>query len=220
MEQWQERFAETLFRRAADTAHDLKTPLNIAVLSLELLRMRVQKIAGEDDEKIRDYAVAVEAELRRLASIFDAFFVHAIPPPGAEAPQWIDSGAVFSVAAGKSGIPLTVVRSVPVLGHTGRIEAAVRLFCEGASRLLSAGSARAEIVENGELGVLVIEGDAVDPEVELGKVFKFHYTDPSGAPDLSLATARLIAETYGGGLTATRENDRLRLELLFPQGGQ
>ena len=34
MEPWLEKFARANFLRSADTAHDLKTPLNIAVLNL------------------------------------------------------------------------------------------------------------------------------------------------------------------------------------------
>jgi hypothetical protein len=49
-------------------------------------------------------------------------------------------------------------------------------------------------------------------------LFKFYYTDPSGTPDLSLATARLIAETYGGSLTATEKGDTVVLELSLPAG--
>ena len=44
MEPWLESFAQTALRRAADTAHDLKTPLNVAILNLELLKMRRQLV--------------------------------------------------------------------------------------------------------------------------------------------------------------------------------
>ena len=53
---------------------------------------------------------------------------------------------------------------------------------------------------------------------EATKIFKFYYTDPQGNPDLSLATARLIAETYGGELIASSESDKVSLRLSFPPG--
>ncbi len=57
MEPWLEAFARANFLRSADTAHDLKTPLNVAVLNFELLRMRLAKIAdASKDEKISGYA--------------------------------------------------------------------------------------------------------------------------------------------------------------------
>src|SRR5438309_2002884 len=70
MEPWLEKFARANFLRSADTAHDLKTPLNIAVLNLELLRMRIAKISeASGDEKIAGHAAAIESELRRMARI-------------------------------------------------------------------------------------------------------------------------------------------------------
>ena len=84
MEPWLERFARANFQRSADTAHDLKTPLNVAVLNLELLRMRLRKIGAEEDEKLGEYTRAIETELRRMSRIFDAFFLLSTPPKGDE----------------------------------------------------------------------------------------------------------------------------------------
>jgi hypothetical protein len=60
--------------------------------------------------------------------------------------------------------------------------------------------------------------DSADFEVE--KIFKFYYTDPAGNPDLSLAAARLIVETYGGELNAVQERDKVTLRLSVPLGDQ
>src|SRR5262245_15421923 len=67
MDPWLELFAQTAFRRSADTAHDLKTPLNVAVLNLELLRIRLAKLLETPDEKLTAYAASIEVELRRMA---------------------------------------------------------------------------------------------------------------------------------------------------------
>ena len=61
-------------------------------------------------------------------------------------------------------------------------------------------------------------GRVAASEFELTKIFKFYYTDPLGNPDLSIATARLIAETYGGRLDATQERDTVILRLSLPLG--
>jgi signal transduction histidine kinase len=76
MQRWLEDYAAVAFSRAGDTAHDLKTPLNIAVLNLELLRMRLRKLSGgAADERVEQYARSIEVELRRMADIFDAYFI-------------------------------------------------------------------------------------------------------------------------------------------------
>src|SRR5881394_2519035 len=88
MDSWLEAFAQTNFARSADTAHDLKTPLNVAVLNLELLRMRIAKLgAAGGDEKIIAYARSIEIELRRMARIFDTFFLLSTPPKGEGEPS-------------------------------------------------------------------------------------------------------------------------------------
>jgi hypothetical protein len=65
-----------------------------------------------------------------------------------------------------------------------------------------------------------VDPEAVAEELELAKVFKFYYSDDEGAPDLSLAVARLIAETYGGELNAGLERDKVVLRLSLPLGAR
>src|SRR5215210_108281 len=105
MERWLENFARASFQRSADTAHDLKTPLNVAVLNLELLRMRLRKLAG-DDEKIETYSAAIETELRRMGRIFDAFFLLSTPPKNEQQPAGVDVAAIASETANAAGFAL------------------------------------------------------------------------------------------------------------------
>ena len=67
---------------------------------------------------------------------------------------------------------------------------------------------------------VTLAGTPVTPDFELTKFFKFYYTDAEGNPDLSLAVARLIAETYGGELYAAVERDKVVLRLSLPLGAQ
>src|SRR5205823_5538914 len=171
MDHWLESFAETAFRRAADTAHDLKTPLNVAILNLELLKMRLVKLVQTPDDKIAAYAASIETELRRMARIFDTFFLLSAPPKNDGEPRPVDGAA-------------------RVLAEEGRTTTTTR------------GSGRFEIT---------IQGLPQAKDFELTKIFKFYYSDPEGKPDLSLAAARLIAETYGGALSAGEEHDKVWL---------
>ncbi len=212
MERWLESFARTNFLRSGDTAHDLKTPLNIAVLNLELLRMRVRKlIEGEDDKKIQEYTAAIELELRRMAEIFDAFFLLSTPPKGDEAPSAVDvTGMIGDGAAGSA--PLNVIC------HEARIRQAFRLLLDSAAKLFP-GTHQSAVTRNGDRMTLTLTGNR-PADFEPTKLFKFYYTDGQGNPDLSLATARLIFETYGGVLNATEESDKVALRLSLPLGEQ
>lgn len=223
MDFWLEHFARASFRRSADTAHDLKTPLNVAVLNLELLRMRLRKIQVADDapdDKISDYTRAIEIELRRLGRIFDAFFLMSTPPAGEGEPVPVQIAPIVGEAADAVSIALSANSPAVIFAHEGRIRQAVKLFFESAAKLLTEVSGAASVDGDARRFVVTIEGKPVAADFEPTKIFKFYYTDPDGNPDLSLAVARLIAETYGGEVNAVENSDKVSLRLSFPLGAE
>ncbi|HYS55135.1 MAG TPA: histidine kinase dimerization/phospho-acceptor domain-containing protein [Thermoanaerobaculia bacterium] len=214
MEPWLEAFARANSRRSVDTAHDLKTPLNVAVLNLELLRMRVAKLAhGSKDEKIAGYTAAIETELRRMARIFDAFFLLSTPPKNEGEPKLFDASAVC-----RELMNLQMPGATNVRAHESRIREAVKLFLQGASKVLKQESRQSSGQCVDKRLTISISGQMIAEDLELEKIFKFYYTDRDGAPDLSLAAARLIVETYGGELDAVQERDKVTLRLSLPLG--
>ena len=216
MEPWLEKFAHANFLRSADTAHDLKTPLNVAVLNLELLRMKVAKLAEDSgNEKITAYAAAIETELRRMARIFDAFFLLSTPPKGEGEPAMVDIAPILNEVLGVASPGPARIRA-----HESRIRQGVQLFVEGASKFLDAASRTTSVERSGQQLSVLMSGRVSGSDFEVTKIFKFYYTDPNGDPDLSLASARLIFETYGGDLRATRERDTVILRLTLPLGDQ
>jgi nitrogen fixation/metabolism regulation signal transduction histidine kinase len=220
MDSWLDDFARTMFRRSGDTAHDLKTPLNVAVLNLELLRMRIAKLAGAavDDEKISGYLRSIESELRRMARIFDTFFLLSAPPKGNEPPAELDLCALCAEAAAEAGVELTLPGSAPRLAHESRIRQSFTMFFEGVSKALETEGRSAAAELDGQNFAVTVEGKPAGDDFEVTKIFKFYYTDPLGNPDLALAAARLIAETYGGELNATQDRDKVIFRLSFPLG--
>jgi signal transduction histidine kinase len=217
MDAWLETFARANFRRSADTAHDLKTPLNVAVLNLELLRMRLRKIAGED-EKIDTYTAAIETELRRLGHIFDAFFLLSTPPKNDELPVDVDLVAAATDAASSAGYVIECTRPATIFAHEPRIRQACKLFFESAPKNVRAEDRQFVVSQDDAAFAVTLRGAPAAEGLELTKLFKLYYTDPQGTPDLSLAVARLIAETYGGELNASEDRDKVSLRFSFPQG--
>ena len=219
MEKWLERFARAIFKRSADTAHDLKTPLNVAVLNLELLRMRIAKLSeGVADEKISTYTAAMEMELRRLARIFDVFFVLSTPPKNEEAPTLVDLVPLTKEAGEALGFELNGASSVSAYAHESRMRQALKLFFEGASKILTANGRSSSVGQTERRFEVAVSGNASGEDFDLSKIFKFYYTDPDGSPDLALAAARLIAETYGGELDALEDRGRVVLRFSIPLG--
>lgn len=220
MESWLESFARACFQRGADTAHDLKTPLNVAVLNLELLRMRLRKVVPEDDEKIAGYTRAIETELRRLGRIFDAYFLMATPPKNEGAPAAVDVAPICVDAASPFGVVVETDGPALVQAHEARIRQAYKMFFEGAARLFGSEGRTADLSRDGQAFHVSVAGRPSAADFELTKAFKFYYTDAEGNPDLSLAVARLIAETYGGELIAAGDRDKVSLRLSFPLGAR
>jgi nitrogen fixation/metabolism regulation signal transduction histidine kinase len=218
MDKWLENFARTSFLRSTDTAHDLKTPLNVAVLNLELMRMRIRKLASEEDERVMEYARSIETELRRMARIFDTFFVLSTPPKGEGEPLRIDLVPLCLETAEEAGYVLPDSAGQFAFAHESRIRQAFQMFFDGASKVLASEGRLVSLDHDERAFALVVTGQPRATDFELTKIFKFYYTDADGNPDLSLAGARLIAETYGGELNATQESDKVSLRLSFPPG--
>jgi signal transduction histidine kinase len=217
MEPWLEHYTRALIRRSGDTAHDLKTPLNVAVLNLELLRMRVRKLTGgSDDEKVLAYTSAIEIELRRMARIFDAYFVYSMPPKNEGAPAMVHVGAIAREVAAAAGLALEDAGASAV-GHESRIRQALKLFFEGALKVLSGSPSSSAATVDGRF-TITVAGAPEQDDFELTKVFKFYYTDALGNPELSLATARLIAEAYGGEVDASQTDGRVSFQFSLPLG--
>ncbi len=218
MESWLESFALASFLRSADTAHDLKTPLNVAVLNLELLRIRLRKLTdGRDDEKLALYANAIDAELRRIARILDAFFVLSAPPKSEGVPAGVDVCAICNDSAAAAGFAVRAEGSALVQGHDSRIRQAFQLLFDGASKVFQPEGRHADVSRDSRF-TLTISGRPAAGDFELTRIFKFYYTDPLGNPDLSLAAARLIAETYGGALTGSEDAGRVSIGMSLPLG--
>ncbi len=218
MDKWLEQFARANFRRSSDTAHDLKTPLNVAVLNLELLRMRIAKMAeASSDERIGGYTSAIETELRRLGRIFDTFFILSTPPRDEDLGQ-VDLGVLATECAKATRNSLSEIATAVVRTHESRMRQAMKLFFEGASKLFPADDRAVWAGTEDDRFEVSISGKPRREDFELSKIFKFYYTDSLGSPDLSLATARLIAETYGGELSADEDRDKVVLRLSFPLG--
>ncbi|HSN69648.1 MAG TPA: histidine kinase dimerization/phospho-acceptor domain-containing protein [Thermoanaerobaculia bacterium] len=217
MKPWLERYADAIFRRSADVNHDLKTPLNIAVLNLELLKMRLARLAPAiaEDEKLRTYASSVEVELRRMAKVFDAVFQHGAPPDDRREPEGIDLAPLLVERFGfGDGAPLRAAL------HADRGAELIRLLAVGTSKIF--GGPPAVTVDRPPDAALrvTLAGTPASETIEIGKLFKFYYTDESGNPEISLATARLIAESYGGSLDAREAESQLFIELVLPAGDQ
>ena len=105
-----------------------------------------------------------------------------------------------------------------IMAHQSRIREALKLFSDGAAHVLLEEGRRTTTTRGSGRFEVTIHGLPQTKDFELTKIFKFYYSDPEGNPDLSLAAARLIAETYGGELNAAEDRDKVVFSLSFPLG--
>ncbi len=222
MDRAREQFANVCFRKSAETAHDLKTPLNVAVLNLELLRMRARRVGdGEEDARLAGYARAIEIELRRMARIFDAFFVFSVPPKEADELQDVELSGLLTDILQSLAVPASeIMARRTVRTFPGRAREMFKLYVAGALRAIAPGTLTVETDEDSSTYRVTLAGNPSDDNLEVDKLFKFYFTDAAGLPELSLATARLIAETLGGDLTAANDPGKLQVVLSLPSGEQ
>src|SRR5688500_6194969 len=176
---WLERFSSASFSRASDVSHDLKTRLNIAVLNLELLRMRVQKLVGFPDEKLTEYSKAIDHELRRMARVFDSYFVYSTPPDEA-LELFSPSGVLQETKTPGDWQRQESGDAVQVQFHRSRLVDLLKLMVEGASRLFSSQPVVLGTSSDATHFQARSAGEGPSSAADFGKVFKFCYCDPSG----------------------------------------
>jgi signal transduction histidine kinase len=216
LERTVEDLATAILKRSEDVAHDLKTPLNIVVLNIELLKMRLRSLDGEaaDDAKVAEHCRSIEREARRVAAIADAFLGVASMPK--EQSREIDAAAVLAEELREmrfeigGGVPRFDVRAYP-----SRWGQACRLLAAGVARVVEVKTSRVSMTAAGAMLTVDLEGVVASAEIEFGKLFKFYYTDPSGEPDPSLAAARLLTESAGGSIDAHCADGMFHLTLVL-----
>lgn len=195
--------------RSKDVAHDIKTPINIAVLNLELLRMSLLRDPDPDQKRLEQCASA-ERELRRIAQIMDAL-ISVLNVEHGDAKTSVSP--MISEVARELGISLKVSGDLEVRIPEGVLRKLAENVLTGAADALD--DAEATLEAEKEQFRLTIRGNPRD-SAEIGKIFKFYYTDASEKPRLELATARLMAEAFGGSLKMEQDEDETAFILEMP----
>jgi signal transduction histidine kinase len=211
-----EALATAILRRSDDVAHDLKTPLNIIVLHVELLKMRLHALDAEtaSDAKVAEHCRSIEREARRVAAIADAFLGIASIPK--EESREIDAAAVLAEQLREYGFePGSAVPAFSIRTYPSRWSHACSLLGSGIARVVHPDTSEVTIEAGEETLMLNLRGEIASTDIEFGKLFKFYYTAPSGEPDPSLAAARLLVESIGGSVGSQCADGMFHLELVL-----
>ena len=219
---------QTTRASAAAIAHDLRTPLSRAFLLLDSAQASLD--AGGD---ARDLIDGIEAELRRLNSIFDAIMrISRLETAQADlrltavavAPLLADLAETFAPLAEERGQSLTLLATPQALSVQGDAAMLAQLLanliqnainhCPAGTAIVLGAAPRAKgvalwVADSGP-GILAAERD---------KVFELFYRlDPNrtgGGNGLGMALVKAIATRLGAQIVLSDENPGLRVEVIF-----
>lgn len=196
-----EKLARAILQRSPDVAHDIKTPLNIVVLNVELLKMRLRSIAAEaeSDSRIQEHCRSIDRETRRISAIADAFLSIARLPED-DAPERRDAASTIVEALREESFRVDDSEACELTVYSTRLDRAATVLARGVAGIIEAEAATVKCQMNAGRLTISIEGPNKDETADIGKLFKFYYTDPSGEPNLMLASARLLLESMGGSV--------------------
>jgi PAS domain S-box-containing protein len=191
---------------AAGLAHEIRNPLNAALLQLHLLGRGIDKLPSEERVNLPDRVRIVDTELRRLERLLSDFLELARPRPMAREPidleRLLDEVLSFQEpAAHARGV--TLVRRLsetPAVGDRERLKQVFHNLVVNAMEATPRGGAVTvtSLHDHNEAVVTVADTGRGIPRGTLEKVFEPFFTTKEAGTGLGLAIVRQIVERHGG----------------------
>lgn len=192
---------------AAGLAHEIRNPLNAALLQLHLLGRGIEKLAVPDKGPLPGRVQIVEAELKRLERLLSDFLELARPRPMAREPVdlhgLLDEVLSFQEPAAQArGVSLLRrLSEASAVGDRERLKQVFHNLVVNAMEATARGgavtvSARRE--PEGKVSVTVSDNGRGIPRGTMEKVFEPFFTTKEAGTGLGLAIVRQIIERHGG----------------------
>jgi two-component system, NtrC family, sensor histidine kinase HydH len=165
------RWSELAGRLAQELAHEVRNPLNGAMVNVQVVASRAGR-AGQDAAALEPFAVAASSEMERAAALVESLLSALRPPrPGAEVATTLRPLVVlYAAVAARHGGVLEMEAEGSGSGATGADSALVRValaaVLDAATR--DAGGGRVSLVlHRGDAGVTVrVHGSRALPELD------------------------------------------------------
>ncbi len=222
----------TMGTLALGLAHEIRNPLNAAVLQMHLLGRQVEREVERDEAKasMRDRVQIVVGEIKRLGRLLTEFLELARPRGLAREPVAIPEllDAVIELhhaEAAPRGVETVRLPAAgplpPVLGDREKLrQVFVNLFVNALDATSSGGSVRVRTrVTAGEGRVVVeVEDDGSGiAEADLARLFDPFFTTKPGGTGLGLSIVRKILEQHGGTIAlSSRVGDGTTVTVELP----
>ena len=196
----------------AGLAHEIRNPLNAAVLQLAVLERRVRRLSGELQPELLAPLTIVRDEIKRLDRLLDDSLRFARPRElsiqPVDAAALLDSAhALLAEEAGRRGIVFSLAKQPAIVAGDGeRLKQAVMNLALNALDAAPKGGA-VRLSLRGENGDALIEvedsGDGVPREIR-ERIFEPFFTTKASGTGLGLPIVHSIITQHGGTIGVER----------------
>jgi signal transduction histidine kinase len=211
-------------RLARGLAHELRNPLNGAILQLSLLRRRLERGDSAGGAVAMDAAAAVAQELARLDRLMGDFL--AFVEPGPHDPRPLDPGtlcrevlAVLGPEAEAAGVTTSLELATgparPAL-DAQRVRQAIHHLCRNALEAMPRGGRLALRTRLDGAAVAIDVEDSGPGFPESAPIFDPFFTTKTAGTGLGLSIVHRVASDHGGSVQVRRRPEGTCFTLRFP----
>lgn len=211
---------------AAGLAHEIRNPLNAALLQLHLLGRNIEKLTPDGRGNLPDRVRIVTEELRRLERLLSEFLELARPRPMAREP--VDLHALLEEVMSFQD-PVAHERSVALVrrlsegvavGDRERLKQVFHNLVVNAMEATARGgtvTVSSHREPDGAVAISVSDNGRGIPRGTLEKVFEPFFTTKEAGTGLGLAIVRQIVERHGGRVELESvEGKGTRVTVIIP----
>ena len=214
---------------AAGLAHEIRNPLNVLSMNLQMLEEEITAEREPDAGEIRLYMSALQGEIRRLSSLVNNFLSYARPnQPHFETGDLnrILREICKFIEPEFENRQLTLHQKLspyipPVDLDQAQFRQAVMNVLMNATHILKPGGTVSvgSRVGNGGEAIVTIEDDGPGiPEEDRARIFEVFYSSRGGGTGLGLPIAARVMEAHGGSITVEGGSGKgARFVLRLPQ---
>ncbi|MBX3189833.1 MAG: response regulator [Labilithrix sp.] len=216
---------------AMNLAHEIRNPLNAAVLQLHLLNRNLDRLDAEELTRaaLKDRVRIVGDEIGRLNRLLTEFLELARPRGiGREpvhVPRLVDEVLDLEEESAK-GRGVKIVRDIPnggcvALGDREKLkQVTINIVVNALEAMKQGGVLTASVKQSGEKVVMTIQdsGQGIEPDV-LASVFDPFFTTKEAGTGLGLSIVRKIVDQHGGDVVIESERGHgARVTVSIPMG--
>jgi PAS domain S-box-containing protein len=217
-------------RLALNLAHEIRNPLNAAILQLHLLGRHVDKLSTDEESRaaLRHKAQIVGDEINRLSRLLTEFLELARPREAVRelvhfaklVDDVLDLEASAAAARGVA-VERELRSDVVLVGDPEKLKQVVlNLVMNALEAMKEGGTLRVSVTCDGDSVELVVEdtGTGIEP-VALSQVFDPFFTTKEAGTGLGLSIVRKIVDQHRGEVRIQSERGSgTRAAVLLPRG--